>query len=522
MSLLTVRDMRKLQLIAVHVSGQLTHREMLDGRAYLVAPVVPIIAGVLNGFLVPQEEIAAFIQAWDDLPLPIGHPTNSYGDYISARSPAMIEQSIGRFFNAHMDGARLLGELWLDIEKCQRLGGDAAECLRRLEAGEPLECSTAFFSRIVAQQGLHNGLSYEGIHRDLRPNHLALLPNGRGACSYADGCGFPQVHQCDCVHCKEGATHPATALTSEVPMDTQGRFKAAIHSILSFALGRGEDGAALVANLTHDDLRSSIYGLLAKQRNLLYGPDCITDIEDGYVIYRDGERMFRQAYTVGADNVITLADEREEVQRNTQYVPVAAPAPVPTPGAVQSYAAQTVADTTQHIQENGMKTKAEAVKALIAHAQTGWKDEDTAVLQTFSDDQLERLLVEAEARTPVIAEVVAAPAIVVQASTDAPSPVTLEAIQAMLTTALDARDQALDGRLAAYSQQAVERSERVQLVAHLTAHNFTEQDCTGMSLEALRKIVQTVAPATYAGMGFPAFPAAGDDDALPSDAPKWD
>ena len=95
------------------------------------------------------------------MPLPIGHPQNEYGDYMSGKSPAMVAQSVGRFFSPTMDGARLVGEAWLDIEKCQRLGGDAAEVLRRVEANEIVEVSTAFLPQRM-QQGVFNGTPYWG------------------------------------------------------------------------------------------------------------------------------------------------------------------------------------------------------------------------------------------------------------------------------------------------------------------------------------------------------------------------
>lgn len=175
--------------IAVHVGGNAgeVRYELLDERDHLVVPVVPIIEGVLNELLVPAEEIAMFVASWDNRPVPISHPINEYGDHISANAPSVVEQSIGRFFGACMDGKRLVGELWIDIDKAQRAGGDAAECLRRLEVGEMIEVSTAFYSEIEPSPGVFRGQHYSGIHRHLRPDHLALLPHAVGACSLHDG-----------------------------------------------------------------------------------------------------------------------------------------------------------------------------------------------------------------------------------------------------------------------------------------------------------------------------------------------
>ena len=515
-----------LQTIVTHV-GFAVRYETLDDTVYLVAPAVPIIEGVLNDYYVPREEIAAFVDAWNGIPIPVGHPQNDYGEHVSANTPARLEHAVGRFFNAHMDGARLLGEIWLNMAKCDRLGGDAAECLRRFEAGEALEISTAFWSESTEVSGTFHDVAYVGMHSHLRPDHIALLPTSTGACSCAMGCGV-RTHNasgCPAAMQEKPAAHANAELEVNV-QDKQGRFKTAIQTILSFASGGGEEGQApgpaLETNLTHDDLRMTLYGELARRRGMMYGPDFIMDIEDGYVIYKDGERCFRQAYTVGEDGAVTLTEEREEVQRNTRYVPVAAMVETP-PG-----------EQASQQQGASMRTKAELVQALIAHQQTTWGETDTAMLQTFSAEQLARLVTEAEGRSSHEAIVTNSGVTVTNDGTTAtgviaegllmvsPSPVTLDAIQALLKSELDVRDQALEGKLAVYSQRANEQSERAQLVAHLAAPGFTEQDCAGMTLDALRKVAQTVAPATFAGMGFPRFPSQGQEEGdWPSDAPDW-
>ena len=179
-----------------------------------------------------------------------------------------------------------------------------------------------------------------------------------------------------------------------------------------------------------------------------------------------------------------------------------------------------------------MKTKAELIQALIVHAQTAWKEDDKALLESFSEAQLGRLVTEAEARTPTIPGspmgdpslwIVGHSTTQTTGSTGAQdsAPVTLEAIQALLTAELDKRDQALEGRIATYSQAAAEQTERSQLTAHLLTQGYAEKDCATMTLEALRRTVHLVAPVTYAGLGFPHFPSAEQDDAnLPDDEPE--
>lgn len=187
-------------------------RRTLDGRQHLVAPIVALVAGVVNGELVTVDELATFAAAWNGRPVPLRHPQDAAGQFVSANSPEVIESSvIGQVFNMHVEGDRLRGEMWLDIEKCERLGGDALAALNRLQRGEVLEVSTAYFCDVEAAEGVFNGEAYTAIQRNLRPDHVALLPDEVGACSIADGCGVGRFNQingeeavnCDCDKLKE-------------------------------------------------------------------------------------------------------------------------------------------------------------------------------------------------------------------------------------------------------------------------------------------------------------------------------
>lgn len=193
-------------------AGELTTNAIrtatLDGRPHLVAPVVALVAGVVNGYLVTPAELRKFADAWNGRPVPVRHPKDAEG-YVSANAPGTIEaQVVGQFFNARTDANRLMGELWIDIEKCERLGGDYLAVLERLRSGKPIEVSTAYFCDVEEAPGEYNGKRYMAVQRNLRPDHVALLPDEQGACSWKDGCGAPRVNQaikCSCEEAKSMA-----------------------------------------------------------------------------------------------------------------------------------------------------------------------------------------------------------------------------------------------------------------------------------------------------------------------------
>lgn len=175
-------------------NAQATAKEVTrKGRKYLVAPAVPIKEGVLNGEFVPADEIEKFALSWNGRPMPLGHPKDANG-YISANNPELWDETPAFFWNATADAGALTGEIWLDIEKAQALGGLAVQAMQRLKQGLPVELSTGYFRELTQAPGEFNGKAYRGIARNLRPDHIAILLDQPGACSWQDGCGAPRVN----------------------------------------------------------------------------------------------------------------------------------------------------------------------------------------------------------------------------------------------------------------------------------------------------------------------------------------
>lgn len=181
--------MTKLVTLSIKTQAADLRSETLDGRTYTVVPSTIIVAGVLNGELVPADELAFNPDGWNGRPIPLRHPQVN-GDYVSANDPSIIgTQVVGTFFNAQFSGDRITGEMWLDTAKIERLGGDALATLERIKAGEIVEVSTGYFASYIEQSGEYNGKSYSAIQNSIVPDHIALLPDEIGACSVADGCG---------------------------------------------------------------------------------------------------------------------------------------------------------------------------------------------------------------------------------------------------------------------------------------------------------------------------------------------
>ncbi len=176
-------------------------REEFQGREHLVIPTIAVQEMILpnTNELLPGDEIEASVQFWNGVPVAIGHPQRN-GQPVSAGSREVQEvEVVGQLFDTffHAPTRQLRGELWIDLE----LAGDierGTEVVERFEmaeeSGKPVEVSTSYFARIEASTGEIDGVRFEGIQREIRPDHIAILLDDVGACSVDDGCGAPRLN----------------------------------------------------------------------------------------------------------------------------------------------------------------------------------------------------------------------------------------------------------------------------------------------------------------------------------------
>jgi len=187
------------QLHKIQANYYTVRSEMHEGKKHLVVPVVMMVEGVHNGSHGPLlhtiSELGKFPEAWNGIPVCIGHPQEN-GTSISANSPDIIEsQTVGRVYNTHVEGTKLKAEAWLDEEKLKKLSPQAYEYIKQ---GRPLDVSVGVFTEDDFVEGDWNGERYTAVAKNHRPDHLALLPGGVGACSWADGCGVRANEKSEC------------------------------------------------------------------------------------------------------------------------------------------------------------------------------------------------------------------------------------------------------------------------------------------------------------------------------------
>jgi hypothetical protein len=187
-------DNDSIVTIQNRAAAYMVHEETLEGRPHLVVPVTILVEGVHQGIGAPpiyysREFLQRTAPAWNGVPVPVYHPEDMAGNvsFETCNDPSVINrQVVGRLLNAHYTAGKIKGEIWFDADRIQDLAPDVHE---RILNGDPIEVSTGGYITAIGEGGTWNGEAYDASVQEMRPDHLAVLPNQRGACSVADGCG---------------------------------------------------------------------------------------------------------------------------------------------------------------------------------------------------------------------------------------------------------------------------------------------------------------------------------------------
>lgn len=184
-----------MEVLVANLSLSKVQKRSLAGKNYLVAPVSMIVEGVFAGNQGPLfydgNEISKSVASWNHKPLTVGHPQLG-GQYVSGCLPETIDQySVGMVLNAKWNKTRkkLQAEAWFEETRLDVVpGGNRIK--EALAKQEPMEVSTGLFVDNELASGNYEGREYRGRARNFRPDHLAMIASGVGACSIKDGAGL--------------------------------------------------------------------------------------------------------------------------------------------------------------------------------------------------------------------------------------------------------------------------------------------------------------------------------------------
>lgn len=352
-----------INILLSNISRDEIRTAKLRGEDHLVAPVVMAVEGVMNGLFYPGEELGKYIGSWDGRPVTLFHPKDADGDFISANSPSVVETvHLGQLFNTTFEENKLKSEIWLNVATTKSVRPEVLEFFDGKR--DKLEVSTGLWGDVSPQPGNFNGTNYQGVMRNIRPDHLALLPGGEGACNWSAGCGVRA--NCD----DEGGkfvVHQNGTITVAGSLDEVTKILKAAH----IAEGMTDMEIRGAVQTAVDQMDSNQYihfieAIIPESKEVVYyaEPRPSSNGEGS----RERGKLYRCSYTVDANGRATLTGTPEEVRKRVTYL---------------------------KMQEQGgisaMK-KEEMIEALVADPRTKFEAGCKEFLQTLNEQQLDRLM----------------------------------------------------------------------------------------------------------------------------------
>lgn len=271
----------------VHNKQQKLRYEQLEGRSHVVVPVVLMVEGVHHGTKGPVlynlSSFSELPELWNSKPIVLNHPegdTANTANYLS-------EAKLGVVLNAAIKDKRLVAEAWLDVE---RLAALAPQVLQSIRNGKAVEVSTGLLTEIEQIEGTWNHESYIAVVKKMYPDHLAVLPDQKGACSLNDGCGLLK---------NELEENVFWAVLNATPKEELTRLAA-----------QNQKGFSL--NDKYDVLTKA---LRTSRGDMVW----LIDLFDDVVVFQDGSQMYKQAYSIDSAGGITLSGKAVLVHRVVKY-----------------------------------------------------------------------------------------------------------------------------------------------------------------------------------------------------------
>lgn len=304
-----------------------------EGREHLVVPVIALIGDTViqasnapTPEYIPSSVISSSVLSWNGRPVVPGHP-KSNGKAISANSPKVFDSSrMGFIFETKFEDNKLKMRPYLDIERCNEIGGDAKLTIEKLQDGKSIDVSVGAIVDTEEVKGMTlAGKEYGAIWVELSGDHLASLPSGVGACSQSMGCGAPRIAEG-----VEETNRSESDKENDMPDDANAPVaidraaeRQPKRDFFSRLLAKFRPSVIFDDGNSDDELRMS---LAAAIREVEHSFDCIcsTYPDSGVVIYMTYEgygtysgtyQYWRRTFSVDTSGKkITLNDDAIEVQ----------------------------------------------------------------------------------------------------------------------------------------------------------------------------------------------------------------
>jgi len=448
---------------------------LYEGAEHTVFPVVALVEGVHNGVFYSKAEIAKFPSAWNNRPVPLYHPEDATGKKISANSPDVLEQyRVGSGFNFMInENGALCGELWINNVKALEKDPDLL-----IKMQDNMEISTCLWTDGDGVSGNWNGEDFTESVFNFRPDHVAILPEQTGACSWRDGCGVranEQIkHEEEVLALLKSTGLCWNDITSNAKKDKKAfeEVQSNIHAFLNgIDYKEGDNYVYHFLEATYDSY--FIYGRSPTRTDPSY-------------------RFYRRDYSVDESGKAVIDNESKEMVKKTTFEQV------------------TTNAEDKEEQTMGQKKSCcpDRVEALIANAKSPYTDDDRDHLLTMNEEKfaaVEKPYVEEEPK----------PETKVKANSGDTPEVKLEVkskeidVNTFISSAPPEIQALLNSGLETYQKQ---KGAAIDHVMTNAAGVYEKAELEAMDLKGLSRLVALVSankPAPQRDLGLPIYPGRG-------------
>lgn len=294
------------------------------GTNHLVVPVVMLVEGVVTPGnigkpeLVLESEFSKLPESWNGRPVVLDHPTDD-----TANTPFNLENtSFGLLFNTSSEKKKLKSEAWINLDRVEELGGEIQVLVDDIKDGKTIEVSTGLYSMTEQKDGNFNGQDFEGIWRNIVPDHLAFLSSGdRGSCNIDMGCGANRTNKAAEMKCKKNCEAGKCNCVK-----VRKLLEPKIDKFVAAMLKGGELNYVENASISDTDLRASLAATLddymENNNTDGYYYYYIIAVFSDIVVWGSFSGLSACAYSVNDAGDTALTGDPYEVRPMTQFVPV--------------------------------------------------------------------------------------------------------------------------------------------------------------------------------------------------------
>lgn len=211
----------------------------------------------------------------------------------------------------------------------------------------------------------------------------------------------------------------------------------------------------------------------------------------------DVDQTFRRTFTLDADGMVALNDDRVEVERVTEWKEITAAAAADTRTACAKCAGKQPDEPANQPAaaaegDPNMKSKVERVAALIANEKTPFAETDKAYLEGLTDERIAALEAHAEIKTEAVVEPKVEPKAEAKVEPVAETKVAAEKKQPTEEEQLAALPPTLRSMVERSIRENKERHDALVAQLKTAQDGYSEAELKAMNIDALLKLAKAV------------------------------